>query len=489
MTLDDLYTVLKTFLGVKGYLQERVELEKRTVESGIFIRLLPQIASCQFDKISIKAERDDESKLCMIDYADQIFDCRIAPNDSSTQNSEEMVKRIEIKEEDEPGDDSNRVYMNALDSSGDYDSCELAAFSDEDEVDSNDDDEGHDTVSAEGEKDIGESVDEDNGEYNGEDLSKDISKGIGENIGNHFGKDIGADIVKDISQDIGKDNGEDIGNSTKKSKALVHEYTDQPMKQQEAETEARCNQCQMTFSNRKEYKKHFDAVHYGPLNVLKPVKCPDCEEELPGRNALRKHWNIVHKDVTKTFCQRCNLDFTSKSAYSTHCWKMHVNNSSDLSCSHCDEKLTTKAELWQHMKSNHLEKDQFSCKTCSYTADNMRDVRAHTRIVHTETKFSCFLCGMKYKRPCHVKRHLQISHELDFKCKSCAIGFKGQAEMTAHYQQDSNHSGDDFADSNFVIWLMTKLETSLNVISVVKSFQLNSFSNIICIYMLNSLNV
>jgi len=47
-------------------------------------------------------------------------------------------------------------------------------------------------------------------------------------------------------------------------------------------------------------------------------------------------------------------------------------------------------------------------------------------------KFSCFLCGSKFVRPCGVRLHFKSSHDLEFDCKLCIIGFSGREEMLAH---------------------------------------------------------
>lgn len=72
--------------------------------------------------------------------------------------------------------------------------------------------------------------------------------------------------------------------------------------------------------------------------------------------------------------------------------------------------------VWETMKiieNSTSISSKFQCPMCSYGTSNKFDMKKHFLIHTGERPFQCNICGKKFSRNDHLKRHIKGTH---FKC-------------------------------------------------------------------------
>lgn len=134
----------------------------------------------------------------------------------------------------------------------------------------------------------------------------------------------------------------------------------------------------------------------GEKSVLLPssyTKCPHCEKDFSKGGCLPRH--IERRHVPRP-CKICGITFSNAEKLSYHkvCYKLHFY----LLC------LTQFLQVMAHKGPKH------ECSHCPKTFQTVRSLRLHLSICK-DKKFSCELCGVKFKTLQYVVRHKHIFHQ------------------------------------------------------------------------------
>ncbi|XP_065371156.1 zinc finger protein 667-like [Calliphora vicina] len=155
-----------------------------------------------------------------------------------------------------------------------------------------------------------------------------------------------------------------------------------------------------------------------------------------------EHSNHVNNtDITKSYssattfaCNECNKLFTSVSKLNRHKRFTHAPEEEKIPCHLCDLKFARTYHFKRHVQTVHsrdkfqpkvVKKDKptlaseiattVTCQECNKIFYNPKKLARHKRLVHVpeEKKFTCTVCGNKFGRSDHFRRHVQTVHSRD----------------------------------------------------------------------------
>ena len=125
-----------------------------------------------------------------------------------------------------------------------------------------------------------------------------------------------------------------------------------------------------------------------PLDPELRLDCPQCEKKNFKKSALQTHLKLVHK-------------------------------SPDIKCQYegCDWKFKRIGDYRRHYENHFREKEL--CTLCGFSFKNLE---AHIKQSHSESKFNCQYCGKEYCSDYGLKYHIETVHNNKKKsvCHICA---------------------------------------------------------------------
>lgn len=179
----------------------------------------------------------------------------------------------------------------------------------------------------------------------------------------------------------------------------------------------KCRVCNKEFPSSKRHRLGPHTLsHTGEL----PFKCVSCQERFRCLDSVRKHAEKQHgsrdagsvKSAALVLggkehrCAKCRQRFASASLLAAHKRSAHTGDAADgvqVRCYVCPAKLSTVAELEQHMLDKHASERPFACK----------------------------LCPMRFKLRQGLKRHVE-THKPNFKCSQCGERFEKAKTCMEH---------------------------------------------------------
>ncbi|XP_070209170.1 zinc finger protein 709-like isoform X1 [Littorina saxatilis] len=182
-----------------------------------------------------------------------------------------------------------------------------------------------------------------------------------------------------------------------------------------------CSLCPAMFAYPRSLKRH-ELVHKG----VRPFKCPECDKSFFDQTALRTHQR-VHTSDRPYICQICGDRFRQSEGLKGH-MRRHTGDKPFV-CERCGMAFAAKRSLVRHIRV-HTGERPYSCDQCvaafadwttlhnhklvhrDPSAENAGDWQVTDgdgKIVVSETKpYQCQFCGIRYRQPLSLKRHLRI---------------------------------------------------------------------------------
>lgn len=201
----------------------------------------------------------------------------------------------------------------------------------------------------------------------------------------------------------------------------------------------RCVQCDKTFNNRSNYKKHM--VRHD--DSMKKV-CVVCLNEYRGDKALLRHQLCMHKvdvqsEAFSLFCHICRLEFRTVNLLTYHTEKAHTKNTrrpeeKKCLCDICGRGFKCSDQLKKH-KVSHTEVRPFECSECGRGFKHKYALTYHKRIHTGERPHVCGYCGKGFRQWTPFKVHLRgHTGEKPYICKLCSKGFTTNQGLKLHLQ-------------------------------------------------------
>ena len=229
------------------------------------------------------------------------------------------------------------------------------------------------------------------------------------------------DDIEDGSNNIDTEFAEEIkGESTDIKKAVPLPQT--------------CEQCEITFKSKKQYKYHKGTVH----RKKALPKCEPCNRVFINEKSLQKHLAKRIRNHTKTdsnMCPDCGKYYNNKYYLTTH--RRYAHDDEIHVCDLCSREVKGAAMLRLHKRRFHKEK-----QTCSHCGVVVKKMKEHMLTKHTnndEKRFICQECGKgfitKYKLQCHVNIH---SDQKPFVCRLSSNCGKAYADAGNRLKHEQN---------------------------------------------------
>jgi Zinc finger, C2H2 type/C2H2-type zinc finger/Zinc-finger of C2H2 type len=111
----------------------------------------------------------------------------------------------------------------------------------------------------------------------------------------------------------------------------------------------------------------------------------------------------------------------------------------DHFCPLCDKYFTEKRKVKSHIERIHLQKKNYKCDICSYTAFKKYDIYLHYLNIHTpkseiEHRSMCPDCGLSFQTNSKLNMHINRKHNISkrFGCDQCRHRTTTLNEMRMH---------------------------------------------------------
>ena len=137
----------------------------------------------------------------------------------------------------------------------------------------------------------------------------------------------------------------------------------------------KCPQCNKYFKTKNGLKTHL-VMHTEET----PYQCNMCEKAFKLKKRLNEHINSFHIVYE---CNECNIVFLRRTEYKVHLLAKHPNSESNRNahlheCDHCHQAFLNKSSLENHMKS-HSEERPFECDGCNKRFKHKKHLKSHQK--------------------------------------------------------------------------------------------------------------
>ena len=292
-------------------------------------------------------------------------------------------------------------------------------------------------------------------------------------------------LQKDCEFEISEnDNHEETFEETTKE-VLTYDFNDYIIECDESETS---NQNEnekenTTFSKLNDFNTNIDSIYEDECEIVhegkttRALECNICKKYATSKKELQDHLQDFHgcgaekgyvttfpkravkaKPVLDRTCETCEKVFKYPYDLKTHIKIVH-EKIRDVKCDHCDFRGGTKAHIWLHKKSHHMEimdlrkaklfkeenqtkqkeinntKNQLhECEQCGRMFDSLQRYKIHENHSHVKKqRIPCPLCKKTFKTKANLKGHIAVIHDGQTEiCDQCKGEFRGKVGLATH---------------------------------------------------------
>ncbi|XP_077494081.1 uncharacterized protein LOC144104775 [Amblyomma americanum] len=167
----------------------------------------------------------------------------------------------------------------------------------------------------------------------------------------------------------------------------------------------------------------------GSAEEQQQLQCPACEFQAGYAQQLQEHLVRVHADAVVR-CRRCPHACLSRDALIAHYRAQHPR----CVCPYCDHIADQAYAIRRHM-ARHTQPGACTCPVCGKRYKDPYILKMHLKMVHmpAEVLFECALCGKKFSRKAHLKRHTRTHNpNKPLKCPLCDYRGCERSDITKH---------------------------------------------------------
>lgn len=193
--------------------------------------------------------------------------------------------------------------------------------------------------------------------------------------------------------------------------------------------------------------------------------CPLCDKHFISVYFLKKH--VLKHTIRKTCCTICLLQFTSKFNLQEHKKVDHlVNEKMSCACNICSRAFSSEIKKNLHEKrhkarkcdlcskvfrsqpafNNHIQRHSIkfnvhgqkqSCSFCEKECTNDNDLTSHVNKVHLQIKpYSCDMCDKQFYTQKNLKCHKKVHcMRSKEKCEFCTKTLKSRKDLVIHIRK------------------------------------------------------
>ncbi len=191
-----------------------------------------------------------------------------------------------------------------------------------------------------------------------------------------------------------------------------------------------CPVCQTSFSRRLYLIKHYEKTPqckqqsgWRPEDELmakvKPESymCDHCGRSYNTQSDLKKHVDFDHLNISKYFCEKCNVKCRTKNHYERHVNSLrHRGLLKTNRCEDCGRVFRDQFKLDKHRSDmphcKELPSEEYPCQQCDKMFQTRQGLIRHEDSVHLQLKpFACHNCDKGYARREYLVFHLKNCHQ------------------------------------------------------------------------------
>lgn len=232
----------------------------------------------------------------------------------------------------------------------------------------------------------------------------------------------------------------------------------------------KCTRCQLTFSDRKQYKYHWHKCHSRQAQfkkftdsqetvkqdklVMTSESFEDDAENYPKQSPDQCDFSRIfdnNEEETETiFINRCGKD--DKVVVLTNEFEQSREFDDGVSVVDCSPDLNSFDIICQDSQNLPSNKKMHKCRTCDIYFNTKEEHRRHY-LIHSQRL--CSICGFITSSSSCFQEHLKIHSDLrPYKCQTCNRKYKSISSLKVH---ETTHIGElkyacNHCDRKFVTW-------------------------------------
>jgi transcription elongation factor Elf1 len=147
----------------------------------------------------------------------------------------------------------------------------------------------------------------------------------------------------------------------------------------------------------------------------KMFSCGFCGIKFGRRPSLTKHISTQHVLKEELSCKNCNYRTTSTARMKKHSASHVKKEDIVISCTICEEKFSSKVELSQHFVSHEVirnDDESFQGQIKDFNVSSLNKTK----------EFSCGQCGEEFSTKSSTQRHIATQHDVvkqELTCDKC----------------------------------------------------------------------
>ena len=156
-----------------------------------------------------------------------------------------------------------------------------------------------------------------------------------------------------------------------------------------------------------------DVMRRSKSSRAEKLKCEECPYETAQRSNLKRHVKSQHENVRNHTCKMCGYATSVMENLLQH--KELVHKVQFFKCALCPYATSFKQNLVNHIKGVHEGIKDHVCQECGYACYNKSQLREHMKGVHKMGKMiKCDQCPYSSYRKRALKMHIQRVHKRIF---------------------------------------------------------------------------
>ena len=197
-----------------------------------------------------------------------------------------------------------------------------------------------------------------------------------------------------------------------------------------------CNICSAKYASKGGVQLHIRLKH-GQLDVSKKTEKIDESIALETKKPNISDFYQLNENNLLT-CLICGATATTPKYIENHLTNKHECQWEVFHCEHCNEEFTSQQKFQKHScnsKEIQIPRDT-SCDEYGYEAENILDLKQHTKAKHQATRFKCNLCNFRASEKSALKMHImQVHIGKTFTCIRCNFSTKKKAQLKVHLKE------------------------------------------------------
>lgn len=202
-----------------------------------------------------------------------------------------------------------------------------------------------------------------------------------------------------------------------------------------------CKPCNVDFLEFGESERHWGTAAHIKTCKLDGLFCPECQKTFSDQEDLRRHKAAVHPKRTGA-CKMCKVYFFETGESKRHrrtAEHIEMCKQNDSFCSTCQKAFLGPKQLASHVLRTHdpNRATEFRCCECDTPFTSNTSLKKHIRTHAPKKQFHCLPCGLDFTTKLELTRHLLSKTHKPVRCRGsadCKKSFRNVAGMLQHLE-------------------------------------------------------